>query len=268
MSRRIFGIYFQIILKMALSLLTHEKLKNTSLEFTTLHHKVHSQCLCTGGFKFPNHICVYWLLDQEWLPNYWWCHESCSQAGLLKSDFIWAQRKIFTQWMWKHGGGLLNVWLMGNFKKKEAISQLKSIYLLSCKNLSSLPCLYGTTLFVWHWGSELNSPLGSCTRVCVYLSLSLLNTRWRHALAIWRFLLFCVCLGVCLCVTWLISLVHAAFSCRDGASNTTVNEGESDGSTTSLKSSWPNTWPLALAAWERKQRGLFTVQQPSLWWWW
>lgn len=37
--------------------------------------------------------------------------------------------------------------------------------------------------------------------------------------------------------TWLMSLVHAAFSCRDGASKTTVKAGESDGSTTSLKSS-------------------------------
>lgn len=53
-----------------------------------------------------------------------------------------------------------------------------------------------------------------------------------------------------LSITWLMSLVHAAFSCSDGASRTTVNEGESDGSTTSLKSSWPNTWPPAFAVWD------------------
>lgn len=45
-----------------------------------------------------------------------------------------------------------------------------------------------------------------------------------------------------------MSLVHAAFSWRDGASNTTVNGGKSEVSTTSLKSSWPNTWPPPLAA--------------------
>lgn len=48
---------------MALPLLTHEKLQNTFLEFTTLDYEVHSQCLCTGGFKFPYHThvhLIYW----------------------------------------------------------------------------------------------------------------------------------------------------------------------------------------------------------------
>lgn len=92
-------------------------------------------------------------------------------------------------------------------------------------------------------------PLGSCNCVCVYLLLSLLKARRGRTLAIWSGLLFCVCLTrVFKAHTWLMSLVHAAFSCRDGASKTTVKGAESDGSTTSLKSSWPNTWPPALAA--------------------
>lgn len=31
---------------------------------------VHSQCLCTGGLKFPHHTCVRWILDQERLPGF------------------------------------------------------------------------------------------------------------------------------------------------------------------------------------------------------
>lgn len=52
-----------------------------------------------------------------------------------------------------------------------------------------------------------------------------------------------------------MSLVHAAFSCRDGAKSTTVKEGASVGSTTSLKSRCPNTCPepFALQPEERKK---------------
>ena len=34
-----------------------------------LHLKVHSQCLCTGGFKFPHHTCGSWILDHDWLQT-------------------------------------------------------------------------------------------------------------------------------------------------------------------------------------------------------
>lgn len=110
-----------------------------------------------------------------------------------------------------------------------------------------LPCLWSTEALSWTrpWGTAPQSvftkpsqcPTETCPR---YLKV----------------LVFCLCLGVYLhdlCSTWLISLVQAAFSCRDGASNTTVKEDESDGSTTSLKSSWPNTWPPAFAVIDEKQ---------------
>lgn len=44
-----------------------------------------------------------------------------------------------------------------------------------------------------------------------------------------------------------MSLVHAAFSCRDGAKRTTVKGGASVGSTISLKSRCPNTCPEPFA---------------------
>lgn len=107
-------------------------------------------------------------------------------------------------------------------------------------------------------GAEKDSPPGSCTHVCVYVSLSLDKAQRGRALAIWRFLFFSV--SSLVCITWLISLVHAAFSCREGASNTTVNEAESAGSTTSLKSSWPNTCAPALAGKIKKHaRGVHEI---------
>lgn len=47
--------------------------------------------------------------------------------------------------------------------------------------------------------------------------------------------------------TWLMSLVHAAFSWRDGAKRTTENGGPSGGSTTILNSRWLKPWPAALS---------------------
>ena len=48
-------------------------------------------------------------------------------------------------------------------------------------------------------------------------------------------------------LTWLMSLVHAAFSCLDEATRMTVKGGESLGSTPILKSKWSMSWldPLA-----------------------
>lgn len=53
--------------------------------------------------------------------------------------------------------------------------------------------------------------------------------------------------------TWLMSLVHAAFSWRDGARRTTENGGPSGGSTTILNSRWLKPWPAALS-WEERRR--------------
>lgn len=47
--------------------------------------------------------------------------------------------------------------------------------------------------------------------------------------------------------TWLMSLVHAAFSCLDEATRITVKDGESFGSTTILKSRWSMSCPDAFA---------------------
>lgn len=55
--------------------------------------------------------------------------------------------------------------------------------------------------------------------------------------------------------TWLISLVHAAFSWRDGAKRTTENGGPSGGSTTILNSKWLKPWPAALSAKKWKDAG-------------
>lgn len=48
-------------------------------------------------------------------------------------------------------------------------------------------------------------------------------------------------------LTWLMSLVHAAFSCLDEATRMTVKDGESFGSTPILKSKCSMSWldPLA-----------------------
>ena len=48
--------------------------------------------------------------------------------------------------------------------------------------------------------------------------------------------------------TWLMSLVQAAFSWRDGASRTTEKLCPSGGSTTILNSRWLKPWPAALSA--------------------
>lgn len=40
-----------------------------------LHRKVHSLCLCAGGFKFPYRTCVSRRLDYDLLPNQLWCHK-------------------------------------------------------------------------------------------------------------------------------------------------------------------------------------------------
>lgn len=47
--------------------------------------------------------------------------------------------------------------------------------------------------------------------------------------------------------TWLMSLVHAAFSCLDEATRITVKDEESFGSTTILKSRWSMSCPDAFA---------------------
>lgn len=47
--------------------------------------------------------------------------------------------------------------------------------------------------------------------------------------------------------TWLMSLVHAAFSCLDEATRITVKDEESFGSTTILKSRWSMSCPDVLA---------------------
>lgn len=49
-------------------------------------------------------------------------------------------------------------------------------------------------------------------------------------------------------LTWLMSLVHAAFSCLDEATRMTVKGGESFGSTPILKSKWSTSWPDPLAS--------------------
>lgn len=48
-------------------------------------------------------------------------------------------------------------------------------------------------------------------------------------------------------LTWLMSLVHAAFSCLDEATRMTVKGGESFGSTPILKSKWSMSWAVPLA---------------------
>lgn len=58
-------------------------------------------------------------------------------------------------------------------------------------------------------------------------------------------------------LTWLMSLVHAAFSCLDEATRMTVKGGESLGSTPILKSRWSTSWPDPLASrGEQKGRGV------------
>lgn len=55
-----------------------------------------------------------------------------------------------------------------------------------------------------------------------------------------------------------MSLVHAAFSWRDGAKRTTENGGPSGGSTTILNSRWLKPWPAALSGKKtEKTQGLF-----------
>lgn len=54
--------------------------------------------------------------------------------------------------------------------------------------------------------------------------------------------------------TWLMSLVHAAFSWRDGAKRTTENGGPSGGSTTILNSRWLKPWPAALSEGKGRRR--------------
>ncbi len=49
-------------------------------------------------------------------------------------------------------------------------------------------------------------------------------------------------------LTWLISLVQAAFSWREGAKRTTEEDWPSGGSTTILNSRWLKPWPAALSA--------------------
>lgn len=49
-------------------------------------------------------------------------------------------------------------------------------------------------------------------------------------------------------LTWLISLVQAAFSCLDEATRMTVKGGDSLGSTPILKSKWSMSWPDPLAS--------------------
>ena len=48
-------------------------------------------------------------------------------------------------------------------------------------------------------------------------------------------------------LTWLMSLVHAAFSCLDEATRMTVKGGESFGSTPILKSKWSMSGAVPLA---------------------
>lgn len=58
--------------------------------------------------------------------------------------------------------------------------------------------------------------------------------------------------------TWLMSLVHAAFSWRDGAKRTTENGGPSGGSTTILNSRWLKPWPAALSEEKGRRRRVWS----------
>lgn len=62
-------------------------------------------------------------------------------------------------------------------------------------------------------------------------------------------------------LTWLMSLVQAAFSCRDEATRMTVKGGASLGSTPILKSRWSMSWPDPLAS------GCKTRSQSAQWAW-
>lgn len=64
--------------------------------------------------------------------------------------------------------------------------------------------------------------------------------------------------------TWLMSLVHAAFSCREGAKRTTVKGGASVGSTMSLKSRCPNTCPEPFALQPERERKSHNVKLQSI----
>ena len=60
---------------------------------------------CFLFFFFLNHTCVCWNLDQDWLPNYLWCHKVVKHflwvdwnsdfKNLLKSDFQLTQRNFY-----------------------------------------------------------------------------------------------------------------------------------------------------------------------------
>lgn len=52
--------------------------------------KVHSQCMCTGGFKFSHHARVTCILDHYWRPDSLTCHNACAVHPKLKC----AQRKF------------------------------------------------------------------------------------------------------------------------------------------------------------------------------
>lgn len=60
-----------------------------------------------------------------------------------------------------------------------------------------------------------------------------------------------------------MSLVHAAFSCRDGAKRTTVKGGASVGSTISLKSRCPNTCPEPFALQPEGEKKSHNVKHQS-----
>lgn len=90
-----------------------------------------------------------------------------------------------------------------------------------------------------HWGREQRN-----MRFLKFYLIPDLRSITIHLRSVWGIPQLCDRQSHC---TWLISLVHAAFSWRDGAKRTTEKDWPSGGSTTTLNSKWLKPWPDALS---------------------
>ena len=92
-------------------------------------YKVPSQCLCPGGFKFPHHTRVCWILRQDWLPNYLWCYKSSGRPRLFKKIRFFSE-KIYSLTLEDWFFFFLHSWL----KRCTCIIPHSEAQTLSCRN--------------------------------------------------------------------------------------------------------------------------------------
>lgn len=127
--------------------------------------------LCYGGFKFPHHKCVCWILNQDWFTGSLWCHKSRSKAHPFNLIFTKCTSKLTLSadrrenslivlciFIRPHGGAQTFNWRwerttlkLGYFRLGRSSVLLPPVYLNLCVWLSSLLTQLLVSVLIHFW---------------------------------------------------------------------------------------------------------------------